>query len=881
MTSEVLGQYRIVEKIGEGGMGVVYKALDTRLKRIVAIKVLRPHLAQNRDRLARFEREAHVLASLNHSNIAAIHGLEGYDDKSFLVLEFVDGETLAEHIATGPMRTRRAIDIATQIARAIEEAHDKGIVHRDLKPSNVKVKPDGTVKVLDFGLAKALSDERQSDEQTVSDVTQEGVVLGTPAYMSPEQARGRTIDRSTDIWAFGCVLFEMLAGVKAFQGATDADVKAALLRGEPPWSSFPADAPPSLRALARSCLQIEPKNRLRHMADARLLLDAASTEGSSSISQTRHAERRRRVWVSALAVACLAGLAMTGGFTIARLLVRSETPAVMHIPMAPPFELKPSLGLGPSVAVSPDGRTLVYVLETGTTSSLYIKRQQELDARQVGGTFGARGPFFSPGGEWVGFYDDDDRKLKKISIGGGEPVTIADADFQGGAAWAPDDTIVFASNYGLKRVSADGGAPEAVTKADAGQQMWPTLLPGGRVVLFTSLPARGSFDQADIIAMRLPDGSPTIVLKSAYFPHYAATGHLVFVQGNSILAAPFDAESLQVTGPAVALLNNVWISSWIGYADFAFSETGTLVYVSGGSDPTKATLVTINRGGVENAVSAERRAYRAPRISPDGRQLAVTLVDEQVDIWTYDLGAKKLNRLTDSPSWDAYPLWQPKMQWIAFSSMRDGLASIYRQNVRDGTVEKLVATEHPIYPNSWSPDGTLLAYQEENPQTGLDIWIYSLATRRREVFLRTSYNELHAEFSPDGRFIAYESGEAGGQTEVYVRPYPALHPRRKVSTNGGTSPRWGTNGDLFYRIRGALMGTKIETSSDLVIGASQQLFDGPYGGYDVHPNGQSFILVKEMAPGDSPTRINLVVNWFEDLKRASPGARSLLDRLKR
>jgi serine/threonine protein kinase/Tol biopolymer transport system component len=868
MTGEMLGHYRVVEKIGEGGMGVVYKAVDTRLKRTVAIKVLRPHLARNPDRLARFQREAQVLAALNHANIAAIHGVEEDYDKSFLVLEFVDGDTLGDHIARGPMRTRRVIDIASQIARAIEEAHDKGIVHRDLKPSNVKVRPDGTVKVLDFGLAKALSDERLADEVTATDATKEGAILGTPAYMSPEQARGWPIDRSTDIWAFGCVLFEMVAGVKAFQGATDADVKAAVLTGEPPWASFPADASPSLRTLVRSCLETEPKNRLRHMADARLLLETASAEGGSSITESRRSHRRRRVVASAVALAGLAVLAVAIGYTAARLLTTSEPPSVMHVPMAPPFQLEPSLGLGPSVAVSPDGRTLIYVLATGTTSSLYIKQQDERDARQVAGTFGARSPFFSPGGEWVGFYDEDDRKLKRVSVGGGEPVTIADADFEGGAVWAPDGMILFASGHGLMRVPAGGGAPQAVTKTEVGQQMWPTLLPGGRVALFTNLPARGSFDEADILAMRLPDGSPKVVLKSAYYPHYAPTGHLVFVQGDSILAAPFDAETLEVTGPAVTVLRDAWISSWVGYADFAFSQTGTLVYVSGGPDPTKSTLVTIDRNGVESTITGERRAYRAPRLSPDGRQVAVTLVDEHVDIWTYELAGKKsLNRLTDSPSWDAYPLWQPKTDSIAFSSMRDGVASVYRQHLRDGTVEKLVATEHPTYPSSWSPDGTLLAYSEENPQTGMDIWIYSVVTRKSEVFLRTPYNELHAEFSPDGKYIAYDSGEAGGQTEVYVRPYPAMHPRRKVSTNGGTSPRWGANGDLFYRIRGAVMGTKIEATPDLVVGASRQLLTGPYGGYDVDHDGQTFILVKEMGPDDPPTRINLIVNWFEDLKR--------------
>ena len=364
-----------------------------------------------------------------------------------------------------------------------------------------------------------------------------------------------------------------------------------------------------------------------------------------------------------------------------------------------------------------------YVVASGTTTVLLAKRSEELEARPIAGTQGARSPFFSPFGQWVGFYDEDDRKLKKVSIGGGEPVAIADADFQGGAAWGPDDTILFATSYGLARVPAAGGTPQPLTRAEAGQQWWPTLLPGGRVALFTSLPARGTFDEADIVAVNLTGGTPKVVLKSAYYPHYSPTGHLIFVQGDSVLAAPFDPGSLQVTGPAVSVLKGVWISSWTGYADFAFSDTGTLAFISGGPHPNTATLASVDRAGKATSLLDAQRAYRVPRVSPDGRQVAVTLVDQQVDIWTYDLVRKTLNRLTDSPSWDAYPIWQPGMRWMAFSSMRDGLASIYRQDLRNETVEKLVAAPNPTYPRSWSPDGRLLAYEEENPQTGLDIWI--------------------------------------------------------------------------------------------------------------------------------------------------------------
>jgi serine/threonine protein kinase len=874
MTAETLGHYRIVEQIGEGGMGVVYRAQDTRLNRAVAIKLIRHEVATNADRLARFKREAHLLAALNHPNIAAIYGLEEHAGTSFLVLELVEGETLARRLARGPVRVREAIDIARQIAVAMEAAHEKGIVHRDLKPGNVKVTPDGTVKVLDFGLARALEDDKHGDDPTVPDArTREGAIMGTAAYMSPEQARGEPVDSATDIWAFGCVLFEMLTGARAFGGPSDADVRAAVLLGDLPWASL-AGIQPSLSTLVRHCLVRDRKNRIRHMADVRLFLDSAETGSSSSVNELVRFERPRPAWLWPVAVGGLTIAGLMGGFAAARFLARSEPPLPIHLPTAPPSGLTPTLGFGPSVAVSPDGRTAVYVLESGTGTMLYMKRLEELEARPIGGTQGGRSPFFSPRGQWVGFYDEDDRRLKRVSIGGGEPVVITDTDFRVGAAWAPDDTILFASNHGLVRVPAAGGIPQPVTRAEAGQHRWPTLLPGGRVALFTSIPARGNYDEADIVAVDLNGGSPKVVLKSAYYPHYAPTGHLVFVQGNSVVAAPFDPESQVVTGPAVALLKDLWVSSWTGYADFAFSDTGTLVYISGGPQPTSARLVSVDRGGRVRPLLDERRAYRVPRVSPDGRQVAVTLVDQQVDVWTYDLFRKTLNRLTDSPSWDAYPLWEPGLRWMAFSSTRDGLASVYRQDLRNGTVEKLVAAQHPVYPSSWSPDGRLLAYWEENPKTGLDIWIYSIDSRSRQIFLRSLYNESNAEFSPDGRFIAYESGEAGGQTEIYVRPYPEINPRRKVSANGGRSPRWGSSGrELFYRVGGKLVALDIETKPDLLHGAPRELFDGPYGAYDALPNGQSFVLVQEMAPGDPPTRINFVLNWFEELKRVTSAGR--------
>jgi dipeptidyl aminopeptidase/acylaminoacyl peptidase len=870
-TGRMLGHYRIVQKIGEGGMGVVYRGQDIRLGRPVAIKVLRQELATNPERVARLKREAHILASLNHSNIAAIYGFEEDGENSFLAMEFVEGATLADHIAHGRLRTREAIDVARQIGRAIEEAHDKGIVHRDLKPANVKITPDGTVKVLDFGLAKALEDEPDSNGSSFADVkTRDGLIMGTAAYMSPEQTRGLRVGRETDIWAYGCVLFEMLTGKKAFSGRTPADVEVAILAGEPAWELLSPDTPPSLRTLLHCCLEPEPKKRLRHIGDAHLLLEAATESSALSSERARAAHKRRgRQWL--LAMSGLVAIGLLGAIAFPRFVARVDQPGPMHLPMAPPLPLRPNLRFGPSVAVSPDGRAVVYVLESGTTTMLYLKRLEDVEARPMQGTEGARTAFFSPGsGEWIGFYDEDGRKLKKVSVRGGEPIPIMEADFQRGAVWASDDTILFASSSGLVRVPASGGKPQSVTTAGASEHGFPTLLPGGRVVLFTRQPDRGNYDdEADIMAVRLPDGTPKVVLRSAYYPRYSMTGHLIFVQGDAVLAAPFDTESLEVTGPSVTVLKDLWISKVNGYANLAFSDTGTLVYISGGPHPSQATLVSVDRTGKDTTLIADRRAYRLPRVSPDGRQIALTLIDRQLDIWIYDLNRQTLNRVTDSPAWDGYPIWERGGRWITFSSMRDGLPSIYRQDLVNGTVEQLVKTNSPAYSaGSWSPDGKRLAYAEEDPQTGFDIWIYSLDTRSRQPFLRTPFNEANPEFSPDGRFIAYESSEEGRQTDVYVRPYPAINPRKKISTNGGTEPRWGPNGrELFYRIGGKLMAVDIQTTPELVAGVPSELFEGPYGGYDVLPNGRSFVMVREMAADDPPTRINLVVNWFEELKQ--------------
>jgi serine/threonine protein kinase/Tol biopolymer transport system component len=882
----LLGQYEVVEMLGWGGMGEVYCARDTKLDRPVAIKVLREECASDPERLRRFEQEARIVSSLNHPNIVTIFDIDQQGSMLYIAMEYVEGKTLREMVASEPLPLKTLLPLATQIAEGLAKAHSFGVVHRDLKPGNLMVSHDGLVKILDFGLAKLIPQRSDvlSEGSTVDKWSEFGTPPGTAPYMSPEQAAGRPLDYHSDQFALGSVLYVMATGKPAFHRETVPQTLADIIEADPePIASLNPKIPPPLRWMIERCLAKDPQDRYVSTADlARELQDLGrhlseiSSEPASSPSADRSTSRpplRKRVRLGPLAALGLLALGLLIGFAAARFMTQGKEASSVRIAMEMPNGLQPSFGYGPSLAISPEGGTLAFVLGSGTTTRLFVKRPEDLEVMPMAGTEGARTPFFSPRGQWIAFFDEDDRQLKKLSLSGGEPVAVADTDSRWGAAWTPDGTIVFTLSYGgLVRVSENGGKPEPVTNAEETYHIFPSLLPGGKVVLFTILPADADFDEASIAAVPVAGGAPKVVLESASFPHYAPTGHLVFVQGGHVLAAPFDQQALVVTGPPVELLEGVWTNSYIGYAEFTFSETGTLLYISGGSDPNRATLVSVDRNGTSIPLVTERRPYRVPRVSPDGRQLAFAIGDQQVDIWAYDLSRRSFDRLTDSASWDAYPLWQPGMNAMAFSSMREGPAAIYRIGLRSETVEKLVTAEHSNYPGSWSPDGKLLAYWQENPETGLDIWVYSVETASQEPFLRTAYNESAPEFSPDGRFIAYESNETGQQLEVYIRPYPEVNPSTRISTDGGRSPRWSADGrELFYLVSGKLMVVDIETEPNLAPSAPRELFQGPYDRYyDPAPDGQSFVMIREMEEGDPPLRFNFIANWFEELRHLAP-----------
>jgi len=640
-TGTRLGPYEILAAIGAGGMGEVYRARDTKLGRDVAIKVLPEAFARDPERLARFEREARVLASLNHPNIAAIYGFEQSDGIPFLVLEYVPGETLR-----GPLPVSEALRIAGQIAEALENAHEKAFVHRDLKPANIKVTPEGKVKVLDFGLAKAFTEETVGSDPSQSPTisagpTRTGMILGTAAYMSPEQARAKPVDKRTDIWAFGCVLYETLAGRQVFPANSVADAMTAILGRDPDWQALPLATPPKIRDLLHRCLQKELNRRLRDIGDARIEIEE-TLAGAVAVPQTTKppgAARWRPVAIGVCAAVAI-GVALWApwrGDSAPRAVIRTA----VVLPPSDRFRTEAQ----PAVAISPDGARLVYSASRGGRTQLYFRQLDQFEVTPIAGTEDAGGPFLSPDGEWVGFFAGG--KLKKVALRGGPPVTLCDAPNGRGASWGPDGQIVFTPaaslGIGLWRVSASGSevTPQPLTTPDAkkgeASHRWPYILPGGESVLFTSW-GGGAFDASRLAVLSLKTGERRVLLEGGHSAHYASSGHLVFMRAGGLWAAPFDLARLQVTGPHSPMLNRVVTAAATGAGHYSFAANGTLVYIPGGAE-SGSSLLWVDRKGVSRPLTQARRVYMFPRLSPDGGLLAVTIIEgANTDIWVYDLG---------------------------------------------------------------------------------------------------------------------------------------------------------------------------------------------------------------------------------------------------
>ena len=864
-----LGDYEVIALLGVGGMGEVYRATDTNLKRQVALKVLPVSVAGDAERLARFQLEAQVVAALNHPHIAQIYGIEKTSESTALVMELVEGEDLAHRLARGPLPIDEAVPIARQIAGALEAAHEQGIVHRDLKPPNIMVRPEGTVKVLDFGVAKAL--EPRADvvdpaltAPTISSppVTTRGVILGTAAYMSPEQARGRPVDKRADIWAFGCVLYEMLSGRKPFEGDDATDTIIAVVTKDPEWARLPAATPPHVSRLVRRCLEKDPQHRLRDIGDARLELDP--TVGPDSALARWTSRRWRRATLVAGIAASIAAFA--GGY-LARVPARPSDRNVTRFVISLPDGLSISRENRGGLALSPDDRTIVFAAGNESGSRLYVKWLNEPEPKAIPGTDSAAEPFFSPDGRWLGFFAN--RQLKKVSLTDGTMVVVAPANDSTGAAWAPDGTIVFAPGYstGLVRISADGGSSQPVTTRNtaAGEagHSWPDILPDGDHVLYTIEYSGKSFEEADIAVVSLATGATKVLLKGGAVARYSPSGHLVFARADRLLAVPFDPARLEVTGETTTVATGVSAEIGRGRTHFALSRAGSLAFAPGDLDVGARDLLWVGRNGSVTPASKTRRGFFSVHLTPDGGRVILSVLGSDDDVWMLDLTRDVPTRLTFGTE-NAVPAWAPDGRRFAWSSDRNGAFNLYLSSIdAPQAVERLTTSDRRQRVGGFSPDGKLMVYVEQAPAAGGDIWMLPMdRTGQPQPLVKTRFNERVPLVSPDGRWLAYASDETG-RTEVYVQPFPGPGPKRQVSDGrgvdlasplGGSEPdravRWSSNGrELFYWNGDRLMsvpvaaGREFSSGPPRVVFALTQVLDA-----DVAPDGRRFLVVREAAP---------------------------------
>jgi serine/threonine-protein kinase len=912
-----LGPYEITALLGVGGMGEVYRATDTNLKRQVAIKVLPAAVAGDAERLARFQREAEVLAALNHPNIAHVYGLEKSDGTGALVMELVEGPTLADRIAKGPIPLDEALPIAKQIAEALEAAHEPGIIHRDLKPANIKVRDDGTAKVLDFGLAKAL-EPTGAMSATVSilptitspAMTQAGLILGTAAYMSPEQAVGKSVDKRSDLWAFGVVLLEMLTGRQVFQGETVSHVLASVLKDEPDWAALPASTPGQIRQLLRRCLEKNPRSRLRDIGEARVLIEDLLAGKFALIDPATSVPQASR-W----AAWGMAGVAAVVSAIVTGVVVWHARPAggpasikrfTITLPQGEIF----SSATRRFVAVSPDATRLVY----GANGQLYLHAMDQFASTPIAGTSGATSPFFSRDSQWVGFYQAG--QLKKVSITGGAPLALCAATLSPfGVSWEPDGTILFGQgSAGISRVPDGGGVPSVVitVNKEKGEVAYgPELLPDGKTILFavaspTSGQQAGStgWDDAQIVTQAIDSTKRTVVGRGSE-AHYLPSGHLVYLSRGVLFARPFDARRGISTGSPVSMIDGVrsqtsggvgagGLANITGAGEFALSTNGLLAYIESpaalGTDGR--VLAWVDRQGHESLLPGlPPRPYAYPKISPDGKRLALDIRDQDQDIWTFDFeGGQRLAKLTFDKAPELRPIWTPDGHRIVF--FRNGQGLFWQSSDGAGAPEPLTTSGTDLQaPLAFTKEGNDLIYQEQTPASvAFRIKMLNLVGRGVvDVLTEGDLTQQNAALSPDGRWLAYEAAPVNSpdSTEIFVRPFPNVQSGGKwqISSKGGTRPVWSRNGrELFYLVRpqGAetsattMMAVPIGTTPTLQPGNPSKLFSGNYFvgligiTYDVAPDGR-FLMVKR-SPTDvaDASRILVVENWFEELKARVP-----------
>jgi serine/threonine-protein kinase len=882
-TGTRLGPYEILSLLGSGGMGEVYKARDTRLERMVAVKVLPKELSSSPEVRQRFEREAKTVSQLSHPHICTLYDVGREGETEYLVMELLEGETLADRLGKGSLPLEQTLRFGTEIADALDKAHRQNIVHRDLKPGNIMLTRSG-LKLLDFGLAKAVAPVAPKSSltslPTQANFTQEGTILGTFQYMAPEQLEGKEADSRSDIWALGTVLYEMATGRKAFSGISQASLISSIMKEEPALiRTIQPLAPPALERVVKTCLAKDPEDRWQNARDVAGELKwiaevEASQPGVAAQTATHRRYRKRFAGVLAgfLVGALAAGLGIWWRF--ARELVPKTPGPVWLSILLPPDAPLASYG-AQALAFAPDGTRLVYAAEHTGTTQLYVRSLDHPDATPVRDTEGAMSAFFSPDSRWLGFFAGT--RLMKVPIEGGMPQPICEAAEVRGASWGSDGTIVFSTGTsGLRRVSASGGTPKVLLAPDVKRGNvefdWPEVLPGSEAVLFTSF---AGTSQVAVLSLKTGKWHSLIEGTGA---HYSSSGHLVFGRGGSLFAAPFDLKRLELTGPAVSVLDGVMTLAPFNSPLFALSGNGTLSYAAGST--ARRSLVWVDRQGKVAPFASEPHSYEEPRLSPDAKRLAVTIRADNPDIWIVDVSRGALARLTFDPGEDETPVWTPDGTKVTYSADRKGRARAIYWKPYDGSgaEEELFESDTHPHVSSWSPDGSTLVYTEYDPVYSGDIWTLTLDPKReRRPWLRTPFNERAARFSPDGRWLVYVSNESG-RDEVYVQPFPGAGGKWQVSVSGGTEPVWSRDGkELFYRSGDTMMSVRVTYAKSFSAESPRALFEGRFvptrrgeAAYDVSPDGERFAMVQRDLQS-APTHLNVFLGFSEELKRRVSG----------
>jgi serine/threonine protein kinase/Tol biopolymer transport system component len=911
-----LGPYEIVSPLGVGGMGEVYRARDSKLGREVALKVIAPEFAHDSERMGRFQREAQVLASLNHAHIASIYGFEDSAGVSALVMELVEGATLGERIKEGAIPLDEALPIARQIAEALECAHERGIIHRDLKPANIKLTHDGRVKVLDFGLAKALQDDASGSDISNSPTltmgsTKAGVILGTAAYMSPEQAKGKAADRRADIWSFGVVLFEMLGGEQAFGGETVSDSLAAVIKDTPDWTQLPAGTPARIRELIQRCLQKDPKQRLQAIGDARIAIDEVISGSSLPGSGISGIEDRPREIVAPLQpvtspwlrllpwlVAAAFGIGLIATLIAMRQSPQSSTQRVVALALPLPPDQILDLANGPAVVISPDASRIAFVtLEPGAGEGRLFVRDMDKDtAVQLEGAGLAASPFFSPDSQWIGYFGEG--KLKKVSVHGGTPVILAEVTGYRGGDWGDDGTIVFPEQFtsSLFRVPAAGGKVEPLTHLDTARgeitQRWPQILPGGQAVIFTVSTDNNFFAHANVAAAGFKDGTPKLLVENAYFGRYLPGGYLSYVSQGTVFVAPFDVKTLKLTGTAIPVLQHVASDLSNGGAQFSVSRNGTAIFAAGQAGDQNLNISLIDRKGNATVLLKDQPDASSPRFSPDGKR--IVFQKGLGGLWVYDI-ARAMTSSVSLDSSASYPIWTPDGLHLTYSRPhtsgqgRKGEGIYWRRADGSGNEEPLTSDDvFNAYPSSWSPDGKTLAFERLSPVDGscCEIWTLTVdesgkPSEPRAFMDKTSITNGgfdvtvdYPTFSPDGHWLAYMAQQAGAP-QIFVVPYPQAGGKWQVSSQMGWEARWSKSShEILYATSNQMISIPYTVENGAFQGGKPEvLFQDrfelrvPFPSFDVSPDGQHFVMFQSSSGRSlGNTLPTVILNWMTHVR---------------